>query len=99
MSGGGKTLRVGNVDLYFSNIAELEARVGETRRTLLGIEEGPLARDPRDLAAWRDVELHAAMLLDLLAALETWIASDVADLDREIDAARQSIRKLGASTL
>lgn len=99
MSAGGRRVRVGNVDLYFSDIAALEGRIGDIRRTILDIEEGPLAADPRDLSAWREVELHAAMLLDLLGALDTWIAIDVADLDREIEAARQSIRKLGASTL
>ena len=99
MSVTGKILRVGSADLYFADIAALEAGIDEIQRTLLDIEEGPLACNPRDLSAWREVELHAAMLLDLLAALDTWIDNDVADLDREIDAARQSIRKLGASTL
>lgn len=99
MSGGGKMVRVGDTDLHFSDIAALEACIVEEQRALIAIEEGPLNRDPRDLNAWRDVEVHAAWLLDLLGALDAWIANDDAKLDREIEAARQSIRALGSTSL
>ena len=92
-------VRVGDADLHFSDIGALEVRVKAEQRALLQIEDGPLARDPRDQSAWRDVERHATALRDLLAALDDWIAADLADLDRDIDAARAALRQIGAQSL
>lgn len=95
----GRTVRVGDADLHFSDFAALEVRVKAEQRALLQIETGPLARDPRDQAAWRDVERHAAALRDLLTALDDWIVADLAELDRDIDAARAALRQIGAQNL
>ena len=92
-------MRAGDADLHFSDIAALETRVKAEQRALLQIEAGPLTRDPRDQAAWRDVERHAATLRDLLAALDDWIAADQVDLDRDIEQARAALRQIGAQSL
>ena len=99
MSGAGRSVQVDGVDLHFSDIAALEVRVKAEQRALLQIEDGPLARNARDQAAWRDVERHATALRDLLTALDDWIAVDLADLDRDIDAARAALRQIGAQSL
>jgi len=60
----GRTVRTGGADLHFPDMATLEARIDEEKRALLAIEQGPLRRNPRDTAAWRQVERHAAIMRD-----------------------------------
>ncbi len=99
MTGPGRTVRIGSTDLHFSDMAALEGRIDEEKPTLLAIEQCPLRHHPRDTAAWRKIEHHAAIMRDLLFALEDWVKADEAALDSEIEEARAAIRALGDNLL
>ena len=99
MTGPGRTVRTGGAELHFLDMTALEARIDEEKRTLLAIEQGPLRHNPRDTAAWRQVERHAAVMRDLLFALGDWVKADEAALDSEIEEARAAIRALGENFL
>jgi len=99
VSGGGRMVKVGGADLHFATIEKLEERAKEEENALHALNDGALARNPRDGAAWAKVEQHATILRDLVFGLDQWIRAEEEALDSEIATLRYRISSLGGEVL
>ena len=95
----GKTIKIGDEVHHFSSMSSLQARIDEKCRMLAQIERERLARDPHDIAAWRDVEIQAAILTDLTLGMEEWLREQAILIEDEIAATRAALARMGLQIL
>ncbi len=79
--GKGWIVWVGNVDLHFLEIDDLEARIAEEQTRLIRMSKNIMGNS-YDPSAWKSIRLQASYVRDLLVGLSKWLDHE----DRSIDA-------------
>ncbi|RVU02196.1 hypothetical protein EOE18_17830 [Novosphingobium umbonatum] len=96
---GGKYLEIEGMTLHFSSMDDLQVAIDEKCFQLVKIETERLAHASDDIAVWREIAAHAAILNNLCRLMESWIDEQTTQRNKEIEILRADIARLGIAGL